>query len=281
MARLYCASCRHKAGHGVQDGDTGGSAQRKGGKEGGECPPPQRTRPEMPALSFSSDPDDHCETSFEAYEQVKPLLLELCKHLRKDAGNLRIYDPYFCTGQTKQLLASLGFTAVYNEYALQHLEQCLHPGGSKCRHCCFTHHSTAASHITPSQVHYRNEDFYKVAADDSLPAHDCLLTNPPFSGSHIEQLMRHCQHSSKPWILLMPTYVANKDYYRAIVKELQCKPFYVVPRKRCADHFIPLSFAFAVKAVLHAGVSASAVRATRFKHAGTTTGHLRVSKGKK
>jgi hypothetical protein len=77
--------------------------------------PTQRAREELPALEFKNDPDDHCETALEAYEHIKPLLLHLCKDLNKDACDLRIYDPYFCTGKTKKLLKSLGFPQVYNE----------------------------------------------------------------------------------------------------------------------------------------------------------------------
>lgn len=77
--------------------------------------PLQRIREELPALEFSSEPDDHCETALEAYEHIKPLLLRLCQDLNKDACDLRIYDPYYCTGKTKKLLSELGFTQVYNE----------------------------------------------------------------------------------------------------------------------------------------------------------------------
>lgn len=80
--------------------------------------PAQRVREELPALEFSSEPDDHCETALEAYEHIKPMLLRLCSDLKKDACDLRIYDPYFCTGKTKKLLSGLGFTQVYNECAI-------------------------------------------------------------------------------------------------------------------------------------------------------------------
>ena len=69
-------------------------------------------------MEFSSEPDDHCETALEAYEHIKPMLLRLCSDLKKDACDLRIYDPYFCTGKTKKLLSGLGFTQVYNECAI-------------------------------------------------------------------------------------------------------------------------------------------------------------------
>lgn len=94
---------------------------------------------------------------------------------------------------------------------------------------------TTASFLT--QVYCRNEDFYKKLRQGSLPPHDCIITNPPFSGSHIQKLMEHCSSSGKPWLILMPTYVALKDYYKDTVLtggKRQACPFYLVPRKRCA-----------------------------------------------
>lgn len=73
----------------------------------------------LPQLGFASEPDDHCETSLEAYEHIKPLLLRVCKDLKKEASDLRLYDPYYCTGKTKKLLQQLGFNNIYNECVFQ------------------------------------------------------------------------------------------------------------------------------------------------------------------
>jgi hypothetical protein len=100
------------------------SVQDRASQQPPQSESPKRVRRHIPTLNFSSDPDDHCETSLESYEQVKPLLLQLCKRLRKDAKSLRIYDPYFCTGQTKQLLASLGFEDMYNKRAPLLVRRC-------------------------------------------------------------------------------------------------------------------------------------------------------------
>ena len=64
---------------------------------------------------FTANPDDHCETSVEAYADIVPLLRVWCAKLGKSPAELKIYDPYFCAGSVKRNLASLGFTNVYNE----------------------------------------------------------------------------------------------------------------------------------------------------------------------
>jgi hypothetical protein len=96
-------------------------------------------------------------------------------------------------------------------------------------------------------VYNRKEDCYQVWAskdDDDhhhrYPSFDILITNPPYSGDHIERLMRHLMTSpnylggnnnnSRPWMLLMPQWVHKKDYYLRLTKDIQ--PFYVVPHKR-------------------------------------------------
>ena len=44
--------------------------------------------------------------------------------------------------------------------------------------------------------------------------HDVLITNPPYSADHKERVLAYCARTSKPWLLLMPNYVANKQYFR-------------------------------------------------------------------
>jgi hypothetical protein len=122
---------------------------------------------------FSVDDDDHCETGPDAYKHAVPLLNLLAARLGKEPGDLRVYDPYFCAGAVKSHLKELGFPNVYNE--------------------C--------------------EDFYKVQAEGKGPAHDVLLTNPPYSGEHMSKLLSFVAKNSKPFLLLMPTYVANESYY--------------------------------------------------------------------
>jgi hypothetical protein len=121
----------------------------------------------------------------------------------------RIYDPYYCNGAVKANLQELGYPNVYNE----------------------------------------KEDCYQVWQDASrLPAFDVIITNPPYSGNHIERLLDFCISSNRPWCLLLPNWVHKKDYY--IDKTRQIKPFYLVPRRRYV-YLPPAGFRVAQKSDVH------------------------------
>ena len=123
---------------------------------------------------FQPDPDDHCESPFEAYQDIAPLLHQLAARLSRRPSELRIYDPFYCAGACVKHLAAVGFTSVYN----------------------------------------RCEDFYAVRRSGEIPAHDIVVTNPPYSGEHPERLLRWCRENGKPFALLMPNYFIAKPYYR-------------------------------------------------------------------
>eukprot|EP00913_Durusdinium_trenchii_P033973 g31800.t1 len=61
---------------------------------------------------------------------------------------------------------------------------------------------------------YLQADFYAVVKEGRVPAHDVLLTNPPYSGDHVEQLLQFCRSNGKPFLLLMPNYFCVKDFYQ-------------------------------------------------------------------
>lgn len=117
--------------------------------------------------------DDHCETPVEAYQDIVSFLQLCATRLHKTNDQLAIYDPFYCEGNVKVRLASLGFTNVYNE----------------------------------------KEDFYAVQTAGKCPDFDVLLTNPPYSGSHMERLLDFCARVNKPCCLLVPNYVYMKDYF--------------------------------------------------------------------
>jgi hypothetical protein len=131
---------------------------------------------------FVADPGDHAETPFEAYRDIEPLLFRLVERLGRKGGKaaLRIYDPFFCEGSVTKHLNRLGFTNVIN----------------------------------------RNEDFYDVLKRGAIPDHDVLVTNPPFSGDHMERTLRFALDNGKPFFLLLPQFVAKKAYYLETVKDL-------------------------------------------------------------
>jgi hypothetical protein len=43
----------------------------------------------------------------------------------------------------------------------------------------------------------RNEDFYEVKAAGKCPDYDVLVTNPPFSGDHLERIFKFAVKSNK------------------------------------------------------------------------------------
>jgi hypothetical protein len=49
---------------------------------------------------------------------------------------------------------------------------------------------------------------------DSAPfparSYDVLVTNPPYSADHKERALGFCLASAKPWLLLLPNYVAGE-----------------------------------------------------------------------
>lgn len=134
------------------------------------------------------------------------------KEYQKKKGEVAIYDPYFCNGAVRRNLESLGFPNVYNQ----------------------------------------KEDCYEVWNTPSrYPNYDILITNPPYSGDHIEKLIRHITSptfGNRPWMLLLPQWVHKKDYYVQATRHIQ--PFYLVPHKRYV-YLPPPSFRQAKKSDVH------------------------------
>ena len=150
---------------------------------------------------FKVDYNDHFETPIRAYEDVLPLLdlvspaqkgrdidKKAAKKNKKrkrpssDNAPLRtdhtLYDPYYCAGRAKEMLQSVGF---------------------------------------PNVVHEKR-DFYADVRNDTVPEHDTFITNPPYSQDHkercIEYAIQNLRRRGRPFFLLMPNYVALKEYYR-------------------------------------------------------------------
>jgi len=142
----------------------------------------------VPSFPFQVDAADHCETSLEAYQHLIPFLDLFAHSIGKSRSTLLIYDPYYCAGKMKSILAGFGFTHVYNE--------------------C--------------------EDFYEKISSQTIPEFDLLVTNPPYSSTHMEKLLNFCVTFKKPYALLLPNFVYTKPYYA----ELKLKSFFLVPKLR-------------------------------------------------
>mmetsp|Transcript_28245 Transcript_28245/g.39750 ORF Transcript_28245/g.39750 Transcript_28245/m.39750 type:complete len:383 (-) Transcript_28245:169-1317(-) len=174
---------------------------------------------------FEVDETDHCETPLEAYKDIVSILDYWAKCIGKNRADLVMYDPYYCSGGIKGRLGSLGFKNVLNE----------------------------------------NEDFYDNIEKGSIPEYDVLLTNPPYSGIHIEKLLKFASGSTgrnksmkkyknrdsknsvtgsqKPFLLLLPHFVYTKDYYKRIYPagdDNLSHPFFLCPRSRY--NYVPPSW---------------------------------------
>jgi len=103
---------------------------------------------------------------------------------------LRIYDPFYCNGAVVKHLNALGFYKVIHE----------------------------------------NRDFYADVANKKVPEYDILITNPPYSGDNKEKCVEYAAYSEKPWLLLLPNYVATKDYFTKTFENF-AQPCFVVPTK--------------------------------------------------
>jgi len=160
------------------------------------------TEEARPNYSFQVDDTDHCETPLQAYRDILDILDRIASNLNKKRSTLRIYDPYYCDGGVKKKLESFGFTSMIN----------------------------------------RNRDFYDDIDKKVIPEYDVLLTNPPYSGVHIEKLLAFCSEASrrtqKPFLTLLPHFVYTKDYYeRALSSTVSSSVFFLVPEVRYA--YIP------------------------------------------
>lgn len=147
-----------------------------------------------PRFPFEATPEDHCETPLNAYEDIACYLTFLADCLHKDKRDIKIWDPYYCNGAVKRNLATLGFESVHNE--------------------C--------------------EDFYQILKDNKPPAHDCIVTNPPYSTepiNHVHLLLKFLCRQQKPWFVVQPNYVYTKPFWEQFTSTMLTapRPFFLTP----------------------------------------------------
>ena len=162
------------------------------------APQPQR-RPAAPAAGGGAGPAaaaaaapspagvsraDHRETSDAAIRDIAHVLRALapcCLPPGAPPSQLRLWDPYYCQGTVKVHYARHGFPLCHN----------------------------------------KREDFYAVARRGSLPPHDVLATNPPFSADHIERALGFCAGNGVPWVMLLPSNVLGREWWGGMAVRLQ------------------------------------------------------------
>jgi hypothetical protein len=164
---------------------------------------------------YPVDYNDHFETPVEAYRDIKPVL-DWLTTINNNYNNSRtpnnktkvspvLYDPYYCDGRTKLLLHEIGYDTVIHE----------------------------------------RRDFYADIRHNTIPHYDIFISNPPYSDEHKSKCLEYCQltqqqqerkkrqrgsdddndndtdqFSFKPYLLLMPAYVATKSYMRLALADL-------------------------------------------------------------
>jgi hypothetical protein len=166
-----------------------------------------KRKPFKPNYDYEVDYNDHFETPLEAYEDILPLLdlilssgegikqsnREDNKTIRERRKEHIIYDPYYCDGRTKRILRSLGFDKVVHE----------------------------------------KRDFYEDIREQKVPNHHTLVTNPPYSDDHKEKCLQFCVRQFREqqiaFFLLIPNYVAARNYYRKILGTAMDDVAYLIP----------------------------------------------------
>jgi len=159
----------------------------------------KKRKPFKPNYDYEVDYNDHFETPIEAYTDILPMLdlLAPTSASNKSGEERRkthvIYDPYYCNGRTKTILRGLGF----------------------------------------QKIEHEKRDFYKDVRDGSVPRHHTLVTNPPYSDDHKEKCLEFCVKQFREqriaFFLLIPNYVAARNYYRRILGDTIHDVAYLVP----------------------------------------------------
>jgi len=136
-----------------------------------------------PSFPFEVDYNDHFETPKQSYIDILPIIESIGRSISIPQSRLILYDPFYCNGLAKVHLESLGFANVQHE----------------------------------------RRDFYKDILNNTIPFHHIIITNPPYSDDHKERVVEFCvkrlRNENIPFFLLLPNYVACKEYFRNAIKQ--------------------------------------------------------------
>ena len=103
-------------------------------------------------------------------------------------------------------------------------------------------------------MYNKNEDFYAKIASNETPAHDVLLTNPPYSEDHVERLVRWASsgtQASRPFLALMPDFFASRPWFVELAKETGVQWRFLGPKDK------PYVFTAPVSSEQHESISDS------------------------
>jgi hypothetical protein len=221
----------------------------------------------IPAHPFETDYNDHFETSPRAYRDIEPILSHFATLMGKQKSDVVIYDPYYCAGAVKAHFASLGFPRVENDNvdcyaawtAAKGTKETEADGGRAPSmsvgqfegdvgggqadggrapsmsvgqfegdlSSSTIEDAAAGKGVPPHDIIRRD-----AVAGKGVPPHDIIITNPPFSGDHKERCLRYMMASGKPWMCVLPSYCAARQYFVRATLDHQRRPFFAVPQTR-------------------------------------------------
>mmetsp|Transcript_16362 Transcript_16362/g.41753 ORF Transcript_16362/g.41753 Transcript_16362/m.41753 type:complete len:360 (-) Transcript_16362:24-1103(-) len=171
------------------------------------------------ARPYESDPLDHCETPFVAYRDIEPVLFLVAQKISSQKAKKRRTLLKKQRKMNKKQGAdadadaaattrpSDGSGGAASEDATKNPKEALRIYDPFfCEGSCKEHLATLGF----TDVYNKCEDFY-AHTEESMPEHDVLITNPPFSADHIPKCLTFATTKSadgtrRPFFLLLPNF---------------------------------------------------------------------------
>mmetsp|Transcript_9157 Transcript_9157/g.17134 ORF Transcript_9157/g.17134 Transcript_9157/m.17134 type:complete len:282 (+) Transcript_9157:88-933(+) len=135
---------------------------------------------------------DDRETPLKALQDLTAAVSHLFED--KDVSRIRVYDPYFCKGTIIKSLVQCGFI--------------------------------------PSLIFNEDKDCYEEQKRRQVPANDIIITNPPYSGNHIQRALHYAESTRQVWAMLLPSYVLFRPWFSGEVRA--DKLVFLCPHERYA-----------------------------------------------
>lgn len=146
----------------------------------------------MSFLSPSACSADDRETPAVAVADIGPVLAAVANSSGCALNDIHVYDPYYCKGAIKRHITSLGCSS--------------------------------------QRIHNDPVDCYIAQKNKQVPPFDVLVSNPPYSADHIQRCIHYAVASAKPWMLLLPSNVVLRPWFKAALKSQQV--MYIAPHER-------------------------------------------------
>lgn len=142
-------------------------------------------------INFGPSADDR-ETLLKALEDILPIINAIVLYKQCSFEDIQIYDPYYCNGNIKLRLQSLG--------------------------------------LNINSIQNDPIDCYYAQKNNLIRPFDLLLSNPPYSGDHIRRCIQYSIKINKPWILLLPSNVMHRPWFNEVIKNYSI--LYIAPLEK-------------------------------------------------